>query len=60
MDLEQTLARVKALTEQREQIDAELQTIFGGTMPSQKRRPPVCSKCQQEGHRANQCTQQVT
>ena len=55
MDLEATLARVKVLTEQREQIDAELSTIFGGTAPPSKRAPPVCSHCNETGHRSNSC-----
>lgn len=57
MDLEATLARVKTLTEQREQIDAELIAILGGGVVPTKRAPPKCKKCGVEGHRSNACPQ---
>lgn len=57
MEIDKTLERVKTLISQREAIDVELASIFGGT-PTATRKPSKCSKCGQEGHRASTCTNQ--
>ncbi len=54
MEIDDIITRVKQLIAQRENIDAELATIFAGTVPP-KRRPSVCSHCGQEGHTARTC-----
>jgi len=54
MELDDTITRVKQLIAQRENIDAELATIFGGTAPP-KRRAVICSICNTEGHTARSC-----
>jgi len=55
VDIEVSIARVKELAAQREAIDRELAAIFGGQGVA-RRASPKCSKCGEEGHRANQCT----
>lgn len=55
MELEQTIARVKQLITQREEIEAELTAIFGGTPPTLTRKPPTCKKCGEQGHTARGC-----
>lgn len=55
MDLDTAITRVKELIAQRESIDAELASIFGGTALPIKRAPPTCTKCGQPGHRSNNC-----
>ena len=54
MELDDTIARVKQLIAQRENIDAELATIFAGTAPP-TRRPTTCGVCGKEGHTARTC-----
>ena len=54
MELENTIARVKELIAKKEDIEAELQTIFAGTAPP-RRKPSVCGVCQKEGHTARTC-----
>jgi hypothetical protein len=58
MDLDDTIARVKALIAQRENIDAELATIFGGQAPL-PRKPIQCGKCGEPGHTARTCTKEA-
>lgn len=55
MELENILARVKHLIEQRDQINAELVAILGGTAPPAPRKPITCGHCHQEGHTARSC-----
>jgi hypothetical protein len=55
VDLDNAIARTKELIAQREAIDAELASLFGGTVPPIKRAPPTCTKCGQPGHRSNKC-----
>jgi hypothetical protein len=57
MELDDTISRVKTLIAQREQIDAELATIFGGTAPP-PRKQITCGKCGEIGHTARSCTKQ--
>lgn len=54
MELDDTIARVKQLIADRENIDTELATIFAGTVPP-RRRPTVCGVCAKEGHTARTC-----
>jgi len=54
MEIDDIISRVKALIAQRENIDAELATIFAGAVPP-KRKPSVCGHCGQEGHTARTC-----
>lgn len=54
MELNETITRAKHLIAQREALDAELEALFGGSAPV-RRKPPVCSLCHQEGHRAPTC-----
>jgi hypothetical protein len=56
MEIDETIARVKQLIVQREQIDAELAAIFAGASPP-RRKVQTCSKCGQEGHTARTCAQ---
>jgi hypothetical protein len=56
MEIDETIARVKQLVAQREQIDLELSAIFAGASPP-RRKAQTCSKCGQEGHTARTCTQ---
>jgi hypothetical protein len=44
MELDGTINRVKQLIQQREQINIELEAIFGGIGPP-TRRPLTCDKC---------------
>lgn len=37
--IDEKIARVKDLIRQREEIDAELKTLFGGSAPSRRGRP---------------------
>ena len=54
MEIDSAISRVKELIAQRENIDAELAAIFGGTA-APKRKPSTCSLCNQEGHTARSC-----
>lgn len=56
MELDQTIARVKQLIAQREEIEAELAAIFGGAPATLARKPPTCKKCGEQGHTARSCT----
>ncbi|MCP1751952.1 hypothetical protein [Bradyrhizobium elkanii] len=53
MDLDGKIARVKDLIDKREQLDAELYELLGGT--ARERRIPKCSICNEPGHRASTC-----
>jgi hypothetical protein len=55
MELDETIARVKQLIAQRENIDAELATIFAGAAPP-TRKTITCGKCGEVGHSARSCT----
>ena len=53
MDLD--TQKVRELLDKRDEIDKELQEIFG-TQPKE-RKPTTCSKCGQSGHTARTCPQ---
>lgn len=57
MSYESKLARARDLIVERDRIDAELESIFGGAVP-RARAPQKCSKCGFEGHTARYCTQE--
>lgn len=50
MDLD--TARVRALLDRRDEIDAELAAIFCGT---QAKKPIRCGQCGKDGHSARTC-----
>lgn len=53
MDIDTRIARVKELIARREELDAELAELFGGSL--KERRTPKCSNCGEAGHRASNC-----
>ncbi|WP_445219371.1 zinc finger CCHC domain-containing protein [Bradyrhizobium sp. Pa8] len=53
MDIDVKIARVKELIAKREELNAELQELFAGSL--KERRAPKCSNCGDAGHRANAC-----
>jgi len=57
LDIDTQIARVKDLIAKREEIDAELSTIFGVT--PKVRKPQRCSICNEEGHSARTCPKQT-
>lgn len=54
--MEETILRVKSLIAKREEIDAELAAIFGGTAPK-NRKPQACSRCGSHEHTIRTCPQ---
>ena len=52
--LEEKLARVRQLIAARDEIDAELSTLFSGVSESTTKNRK-CKTCGQEGHRADKC-----
>jgi hypothetical protein len=54
MAIDSKLARIKELITKREEIDAELNELFGGGA-IRERRSPRCSVCGEPGHRATTC-----
>ena len=53
MDIDTKISRVKELIAKREEIDAELGELLGGTV--RERRSPKCSNCGEPGHRVSTC-----
>lgn len=53
MDIDTRIARVKELIAKREELDAELAELFGGSL--KERQTPKCSNCGESGHRASKC-----
>jgi hypothetical protein len=53
MDIDDRIARVKDLIQNREEIDSELAGLFGITVKAKKTLR--CSKCGDEGHNAKTC-----
>ena len=53
VDIDAKIARVKELIARREQLDAELGELLGGT--GRERRTPRCSVCGEPGHKASTC-----
>jgi len=54
MTIDERIARVKELIQKREEIDAELEGMFG--LAGRIKKPLRCSKCGEEGHNAKTCT----
>jgi hypothetical protein len=57
MELDAKIARIKALIEKREELDAEISELLGGAV--REKRSPKCSVCGEAGHRATTCPAKV-
>ena len=55
--MEQKLARIKELIDQKEAIDGELSELIGGG--EMKRKTIRCGHCGAEGHSARSCPQKM-
>ena len=53
MIIDERIARVKELIQKREEIDAELEGMFG--LAARVKKTARCSKCGGEGHNAKTC-----
>jgi hypothetical protein len=53
VDIDDQIARVKALIAKREEIDEQLAALFGGAPLAKKSRR--CKVCDGEGHSATTC-----
>jgi hypothetical protein len=53
MTLDERISLASRLIVQREEIDQQLNALFGGSTISKKQ--PRCSQCGQEGHNAKTC-----
>ena len=53
MEIDAKIDRVKELIAKREELDAELQALFGGAV--REKRSAKCSICGESGHRATTC-----
>lgn len=53
MTIDERIARVKELIQKREEIDAELASMFG--LAGRVKKSLRCSKCGAEGHNAKTC-----
>jgi hypothetical protein len=53
MTIDERIALASKLIAQREEIDQQLNALFGGSAASRKQ--PRCSHCGQEGHNAKTC-----
>jgi Zinc knuckle len=53
MEIDGRISRVKDLIAKREEIDAELASLFGLTVGS--RKPQKCTNCGEPGHTARTC-----
>ena len=53
--MDERLDRIRTLIDQKEKIDAELESILGGTF-HKTRKPQTCSKCGEQGHTARSCS----
>jgi hypothetical protein len=58
VDIDTKIARVKELIVKREELDAELQELLGGSV--KERRVAKCSACGEPGHRASTCPTKQT
>jgi hypothetical protein len=59
MSIDARIARVKELIGQREELDAELNALLGGSVLREK-RSAKCSICGEPGHRATTCPTKQT
>jgi len=53
MEIDAKITRAKELITKREELDAELHELLGGT--AREKRSPKCSTCGEPGHRASTC-----
>jgi hypothetical protein len=53
MEIDARIARAKELIAKREELDAELHELLGGT--AREKRSPKCSICGEPGHRSSTC-----
>jgi hypothetical protein len=53
VEIDDKIARIKALIAKREELDAELSELIGGSV--REKRSPKCSICGEPGHRATTC-----
>lgn len=52
MEIDEKIALAKTLIAKREELDAQLTELLGGTLA---RKSPRCSICGDQGHRATTC-----
>jgi hypothetical protein len=52
MDIDEKIALAKTLIAKREELDAQLSELLGGTVA---RKSPRCSICGEVGHRSTTC-----
>ena len=57
MNIDDRIALVSKLVAQREEINQQLNALFGGSAISKKQ--PRCSHCGQEGHNAKTCPEKL-
>jgi hypothetical protein len=53
--MDERLIRIKTLIELKEQTDAELEELIGGSPEKRKRAAQKCGTCDSEGHTARNC-----
>jgi hypothetical protein len=58
MMLDERISLASKLIAQRDEIDQQLNALFGGSAISKKQ--PRCSHCGQEGHNAKTCPEKLT
>jgi len=53
--IENTLAVLRDLIAQRDEIDRRLAELLGSSVPQQERKQKACSRCGQYGHTVRTC-----